>query len=96
MRSPAALPKSILIVELVGMALLTLARLSLNQYVQLPAPFASPTAALIMIFAGILLMIPAAIALMWRIAKIVAPQLTDNKTSSSTPSEREKHHDADH
>ena len=42
-----------------------------------------------MIFAGILLMIPAAIALMWRIAKIVAPQLTDNKTSSSTPSERE-------
>ena len=105
MRSPAALPKSILIVEL-GMgsvvwvgwagALLTLAWLSLNQYVQLPAPFASPTAALIMIFAGILLMIPAAIALMWRIAKIVAPQLTDNKTSSSTPSEREKHHDADH
>lgn len=51
MRSPAALPKSILIVELVGMALLTLAWLSLNQYVQLPAPFASPTAALIMIFA---------------------------------------------
>ena len=73
MRSPAVLPKSVLVIEIVGIVLLTLAWLSLNQYLQLPAPFASPTAALIMIFAGVLLMIPAAIALMWRMAKIVAP-----------------------
>ncbi|EOD9024627.1 DUF1418 family protein [Klebsiella michiganensis] len=58
MRSPAALPKSILVVEIIGMVLLTLAWLSLNQYVSLPAPFSSPTAALLMIFAGILLIIP--------------------------------------
>jgi hypothetical protein len=94
MRSPGALPKSILIVELVGMALLTLAWLSLNQYVHLPAPFAGPTAALIMIFAGILLMIPAALALMWRIAKIVAPQLTNGQTPPPNPAEKEKHDDA--
>lgn len=68
MRSPAALPKSILVVEIIGMVLLTLAWLSLNQYVSLPAPFSSPTAALLMIFAGILLMLPAAVALMWRVA----------------------------
>ena len=52
MRSPAALPKSVLVVEFIGMVLLTLAWLSLNQYVSLPAPFSSPTAALLMIFAG--------------------------------------------
>lgn len=41
MRKFAPLPKSILLVEILGMGLLTLARLSLNQYVQLPAPIAS-------------------------------------------------------
>ncbi len=58
MRKFAPLPKSILLVEILGMGLLTLAWLSLNQYVQLPAPIASPTAALVMLFAGIVLMIP--------------------------------------
>jgi hypothetical protein len=76
MRSPAPLPKSILLVEILGMGLLTLAWLSLNQYVQLPAPFSSPTAALVMIFAGILLMLPAAIVVNVAMAQIVAPQLT--------------------
>ena len=36
MRSPAALPKSILVVEIIGMVLLTLAWLSLNQYFRPP------------------------------------------------------------
>lgn len=96
MRSPAVLPKSVLVIEIVGIVLLTLAWLSLNQYLQLPAPFASPTAALIMIFAGVLLMIPAAIALVWRMAKIVAPQLTESKKTPPSLSDREKRDDADH
>ncbi|VFS82644.1 Protein of uncharacterised function (DUF1418) [Raoultella planticola] len=53
MRSPAVLPKSVLLVEIIGIVLLTLAWLSLNQYLQLPAPFSSPTAAMLMIFSGI-------------------------------------------
>ena len=69
MRKFAPLPKSILLVEILGMGLLTLAWLSLNQYVQLPAPIASPTAALVMLFAGIVLMIPAALVVMWRMAQ---------------------------
>ncbi len=52
MRKFAPLPKSILLVEILGMGLLTLAWLSLNQYVQLPAPIASPTAALVMLLPG--------------------------------------------
>ena len=42
MRKFAPLPKSILLVEILGMGLLTLAWLSLNQYVQLPAPIVAP------------------------------------------------------
>ena len=95
MRSPAALPKSVLVIEIIGIVLLTLAWLSLNQYLQLPVPFSSPTAALLMIFAGILLMLPAAIALMWRMARIVAPQLTQTQKPPSSP-DREKRDDADH
>lgn len=87
--------KSILLVEILGMGLLTLAWLSLNQYVQLPAPIASPTAALVMLFAGIVLMIPAAIVVMWRMAQIVAPQLTHSPEPESL-SDREKRNDADH
>ncbi|EPK6470636.1 YbjC family protein [Klebsiella variicola] len=95
MRKFAPLPKSILLVEILGIGLLTLAWLSLNQYVQLPEPIASPTVALVMIFAGIMLMIPAAIAVMWRVAKIVAPQLTHSSKPESL-SDREKRNDADH
>ncbi|HHG8772607.1 TPA: YbjC family protein [Raoultella planticola] len=96
MRSPAVLPKSVLLVEIIGIVLLALAWLSLNQYLRLPAPFSSPTAALLMIFLGILLMLPAAIALMWRMAKIVAPQLTQTKKTPSSPPDREQRDDADH
>ncbi|MGF8485422.1 YbjC family protein, partial [Klebsiella pneumoniae] len=67
----------------------------LNQYVQLPAPIASPTAALVMLFAGIVLMIPAALVVMWRVAQIVAPQLTHSPKPESL-SDREKRNDADH
>ncbi|WP_436904324.1 YbjC family protein [Klebsiella pneumoniae] len=77
------------------MGLLTLAWLSLNQYVQLPVPIASPTAALVMLFAGIVLMIPAALVVMWRMAQIVAPQLTHSPKPESL-SDREKRNDADH
>ena len=83
MRSPAVLPKSVLLVEIIGIVLLTLAWLSLNQYLQLPAPFSSPTAAMLMI------------ALMWRMARIVAPQLTHTPKPTSSP-DREKQDDADH
>ena len=95
MRKFAPLPKSILLVEILGIGLLTLAWLSLNQYVQLPAPIASPTAALVMLFAGIVLMIPAALVVMWRMAQIVAPQLTHSPEPESL-SDREKRNDADH
>lgn len=95
MRSLGALPKSVLILEAIGMVMLVLAWLSLKDYVALPAPFASPMAGLIMIFVGILLMIPAAVALFRGMAQTIAPQLMQRNDKPSSP-DQEKHDDADH
>ena len=95
MRSFAALPKSVLVLEAIGMVLLVLAWLSLKQYLTLPAPFASPTAGVIMIFAGIVLMIPAAVALVRGMAQTIAPQLMQRSDKPSSP-DLEKRDDADH
>lgn len=96
MRSPAALPKSVLVLEGIGMVLLVLAWLSLNAYITLPAPFASQMAGIIMIFLGILLMLPAAAAVIWRMASVVAPQLMHQDKTHTAESDRKKDDDAHH
>jgi len=95
MRSLGSLPKSVLILEALGMVLLVLAWLSLKQYIALPAPFASPVAGVIMIFVGILLMIPAAVALFRGMAQTIAPQLMQRNDKPNLP-DQEKRNDADH
>ncbi|HDG1666201.1 DUF1418 family protein [Kluyvera ascorbata] len=92
MRSLGALPKSVLILETIGMVVLAVAWLSLNQYITLPAPFASQLAAVVMIFIGIALMLPAAGVLFWGIARAVAPQLMN----PGLPRDKEKKDDSDH
>jgi Protein of unknown function (DUF1418). len=91
MRSLGALPKSVLILEAIGMVVMVIAWLSLKQYVSLPEPFASATAGLVMIFIGIALMIPAAVALFRGMATAIAPQLMqrDEKSSSQNPDKRD-------
>ena len=84
MRSLGALPKSVLILEAIGMVVLAAAWLSLNQYVTLPA--------VVMIFVGIALMLPAAAVLFWGIARTVAPQLMN----PDLPRKKEKKDDTDH
>ncbi|MCL7133649.1 DUF1418 family protein, partial [Escherichia coli] len=44
------IPKSILILECLGMILLALALLSLNHYLTLPAPFNTSLAGVLMVF----------------------------------------------
>lgn len=95
MRSLGSLPKSVLILEALGMVLLVLAWLSLKQYIALPAPFASPVAGVIMIFVGILLMIPAAVTLFRGMAQTIAPQLMQRNDKPNLP-DQEKRNDADH
>ena len=96
MRTIGVLPKSVLMLEIIGMVLLSLALLSLNDYLTLPAPLNSPLACGMMIFLGVLLMLPAAVALMWRIAQLRAPQLMSRAPGDSTDLDRDKRDDTNH
>lgn len=96
MRTIGVLPKSVLILEFMGMVLLSLALLSLNDYLNLPAPLNSSLACVVMIFLGILLMLPAAVVLMWRIAQRLAPQLMSRSFDVSSRSARDKRDDSNH
>lgn len=96
MRTIGVLPKSVLILEIMGMVLLSLALLSLNDYLTLPAPLNSSLACVAMIFLGVLLMLPAAVVLMWRIAQLLAPQLMSRSFDVSSRSVRDKRDDSNH
>lgn len=96
MRTIGVLPKSVLILECLGMILLALALLSLNHYLTLPAPFNTPLAGVLMVFLGVVLILPAAVAMMWRIAQLLAPQLMKRPPDISSRSDREKHNESDH
>lgn len=94
MREFGRLPRSVLLLEALGIILLILSYLTLHQMLPLPALFTGARAATIMIFAGIALMLPAAIVLMWRTAKALAPDLFNTqKRDAIEPGEK---HDADH
>lgn len=95
MRTTGALPKSVLILETVGVVFLALALLSLNDYLTLPAPLNTPFAVIVLLFLGVLLMLPAAVALVWQVAQRLAPQLMKRPLDSSR-SEREKRNDSNH
>lgn len=58
MRTIGVLPKSVLILECLGMILLALALLSLNHYLTLPAPCNTPLAGVLMVFLAVVLILP--------------------------------------
>ncbi|EEV3398680.1 YbjC family protein [Escherichia coli] len=86
MRAIGKLPKSVLILEFIGMMLLAVA---------LPEPFSRPEVQILMIFLGVLLMLPAAVVVILQVAKRLAPQLM-NRPPQYSRSEREKDNDANH
>ncbi|EKD5702938.1 DUF1418 family protein [Shigella flexneri] len=89
MRAIGKLPKGVLILEFIGMMLLAVALLSL------PEPFSRPEVQILMIFLGVLLMLPAAVVVILQVAKRLAPQLM-NCPPQYSRSEREKDNDANH
>ncbi|MBJ3816354.1 YbjC family protein [Shimwellia pseudoproteus] len=91
MKKQRIIPLPLLILETAGILLLVLAWLSVNRYLVLPGVLAGSGAALIMIFAGVGLMLPAAVALIGALSRRVAPQLMQH-----TESKKETRDDADH
>ena len=96
MRAIGKLPKSVLILEFIGMMLLAVALLSVSGSLSLPEPFSRPEVQILMIFLGVLLMLPAAVVVViLQVAKRLAPQLMNHPPQYSR-SEREKDNDANH
>lgn len=73
MRSFGDLPRTVLVLEGLGMLSLVLAYLSIHGHVQLPGWLASQQAAVGMIFLGVALMVPAAAFLVWRVVQGFGP-----------------------
>lgn len=96
MRKFGELPKWVLILEVLGIIMLVLVMLSVNQWLSLPVPLQGKGAATLMIFAGIALMLPAAITLMWRTAQALAPELFGRPRTKKSSTHHGDSHDADH
>ncbi|ANI28684.1 membrane protein [Yersinia entomophaga] len=94
MRALGDMPKMVIILEALGMLLLVLAYLSINHYVTLPAGLSEPIVAIMMIFIGIGLMVPAAACIVWRVAQGFGPLLgmngIDKKDTAKTADKEEK------
>ena len=94
MRAIGKLPKGVLILDFIGMMLLAVALLSVSDSLSLPEPFSRPEVQILMIFLGVLLMLPAAVVVILQVASL-APQLM-NRPPQYSRSEREKDNDANH
>lgn len=75
MRNLAQLPKTILMMEYAGGLLLIAALLLVNHWLPAPRRVDAKTLATVLLFTGILLMLPAVWLMTWRTAKAMAPQL---------------------
>lgn len=89
------MPRAVLILEVIGILLLVLSYLTLHEVLPLPSLLRGKLAATVMIFAGIALMLPAATVMMWRTAKVMAPELFNTRASRDTSKPGDSH-DADH
>lgn len=95
MRALSQLPRPVLLLELLGILLLILSYLQLHEMLPLPSPFSGRFAATLMAIAGIVLMLPAATVMMWRTARVMAPELFNTRLSRDKPKPGDSH-DADH
>lgn len=102
MRLLGDMPRIVIISEVLGMLLLVVAYLSINNYLSLPGGMGTSTVAIIMIFVGVGLMIPAAAYIVWRVACGFGPLLgsadrisTPQKKPDETRAAKDKSRDQD-
>lgn len=66
MKTLSDMPKPIIIIEVIGIILLIIAYLYINQYITTPEWFASYTGQLTLVVLGVMCMIPPAMHIVWR------------------------------
>ncbi|AUX92923.1 DUF1418 family protein [Mixta gaviniae] len=96
MKHALQLPKTVLALEAAGILLLILAFLLAQQWLALPAGWSGRRIATALLFTGIVLMLPAAVALMWRTAQAIAPELFGRRRGDASSNTSGDSHDADH
>lgn len=89
MRSLGDMLRIVIISEALGMLLLVVAYLSINDYLSLPGSMGTPAVAVAMIFIGIGLMLPAAAYIVWRVASGFGPLLGSADRISKPQSKKE-------
>ncbi|CNK01679.1 Protein of uncharacterised function (DUF1418) [Yersinia frederiksenii] len=89
MRSLGDMPRIVIISEALGMLLLVVAYLSINDYLSLPGSMGTPAVAVAVIFIGIGLMLPAAAYIVWRVASGFGPLLGSADRISKPQSKKE-------
>ncbi len=88
MRAIGKLPKGVLILEFIGMMLLAVALLSVSDSLSLPEPFSRPEVQILMIFLGVLLMLPAAVVVILQVAKRLVPVFCSAVALFALPTKR--------
>ncbi|MEN3754954.1 YbjC family protein [Mangrovibacter yixingensis] len=102
MRSLGALPKSVLLLETLGIVLLCVAWLVAHGVISVTAFLATDMAVILLIFSGIVLMLPAAIVLIGQMGKHVAPLLFNGSNTQTAENKKaadqakDKNNDANH
>ncbi|MEY8710883.1 hypothetical protein A9B99_12920 [Mangrovibacter phragmitis] len=102
MRSLGALPKSVLLLETLGIALLCVAWLVAHGVISVTAFLATDMAVILLIFSGIVLMLPAAIVLLGQMGKNLAPLLFNGADTPAAGDKKaakkakDKNNDANH
>ncbi|EJD6399655.1 YbjC family protein [Providencia rettgeri] len=96
MRSLADMPKPILVLEGVGIILLIIVLLTLNDYMTLPEPLMQQGVIIAIIMVGIGCLVPAVIHIIWRAIHSLSFLGIDNKQSTKKHSRKPESFDDKH
>nr|CBX80160.1 Uncharacterized protein ybjC [Erwinia amylovora ATCC BAA-2158] len=89
MRALSQLPRLVLLLEVVGIAMLVASAFALRE--RLPWPLSGEPAAKALLFAGTASMLPAVSVMLWRCTRIVAPALFNARSLRVQPTPGDPH-----
>ena len=82
MRSLGDMPRPVIICEVIGVILLVLVYLAVNDFISLPGFMSSKNALMVMAFAGLGCLVPAAINIVWRAISAMPSVGIDSKSEA--------------
>ncbi|HCM63785.1 MAG TPA: DUF1418 domain-containing protein [Morganella sp. (in: Bacteria)] len=90
MRSLGDMPRGVIICEVIGVILLILVYLAVNDHIVLPEFLRSKNALMVMAFTGLACLIPAAVNIVWRAVSTLPAIGIDSKTKTEKKEPQDK------